>query len=308
VHVHRNARLTVVQRRELVEYVMVQGRSRHDAAMAFRVSERTVYKWLARFRDEGLEGLADRSSRPRRSPRRVRPSVAAVIEMLRFRRWSGPQIARALQMSRSTVTVVLARLGLNRLRKLEVPEPPNRYERRHPGDLVHIDIKKLGRFVAPGVRVTGDRTGRSRKAGWEFLHVCVDDHSRLAYVELLDSEGRYDAAGFLERAVRFYAEHGIRVRCVMTDNGGCYVSNHWRNTCRQLRVRHQKTRAYRPRTNGKAERFIQTALREWAYVRTYETSHQRAQALTHWIRFYNHHRPHGSLNDKAPISRTPTAA
>jgi transposase InsO family protein len=305
VQVHRNARLTVVQRLELVEFVLVAGHTRRAAALEFRVSERTVYKWLARFRERGAAGLVDRSSRPRRSPRRTPSSVAAAIEMLRFRRLSGPAIARVLRMARSTVSVVLRRLGLNRLSRLDPPEPPNRYERRQPGDLVHIDIKKLGRFVAPGVRVTGDRSGRSRRAGWEYLHVCIDDHSRLAYVELRDTQDRHDAVEFFEHAVAFYADHGVAVRRVMTDNGGCYRSHEWRTRCTRLGIRHLTTRPYRPRTNGKAERLIQTLLRDWAYIRPYNSSNERAAALAPWIHFYNHRRPHGSLNDKAPITRIP---
>ena len=307
---HRNARLSFQARRLLVERVREEGWTVEDAADAAGCSVRTVYKWLARFDAEGDAGLEDRSSRPKSSPTRVPARLVEVIEQLRRRnRWSGPHIAEQLELCVSTVSVVLGRLGLNRLSKVDPPEPPNRYERRHPGELVHVDTKKLGRFRRPGHRMTGDRHLRNRRAGWEYVHVCVDDHSRLAYVEIRPSEGADDSAAFLEAAIGFYRDHGVRVRRVMTDNALAYRHSHaWRRVCRRHRIKHIRTRPYRPRTNGKAERFIRIVLNEWAYSRVYPSSEARRAALAPWVDFYNHRRPHGSLGRQPPISRLPTAA
>jgi transposase InsO family protein len=235
-----------------------------------------------------------------------------LIETLRRTRMSSPKIAAKLRMAVSTVCAVLGRIGLNRISKLGPPEPPNRYERRRPGDLIHVDIKKLGRFVRPGHRVLG-RTGtgvhtKRRGHGWDFVHVAIDDHSRVAYVEILDSERADDAVAFLERAIEWFAILGVRVRSVMTDNGSCYVSHHWAATCKRRRITHLRTRPNRPRTNGKAERMIQTLQREWAYGAVYRTSTHRNRALQPWLRFYNHRRSHGSLGHQPPASRLPTAA
>jgi transposase InsO family protein len=213
------------------------------------------------------------------------------------------RIAAELRMAVSTICAVLVRLGLNRLSRLEPPEPPNRYCRRHPGELVHLDVKKLGRFQRPGHRVRGRGRGRSLGAGWEFVHVAVDDSSRLAYVEILADEKAATAIAFLERALGWFVERGVRIERVMTDNGSCYRSDAWAGACAHHQLRHLRTRAYRPRTNGKAERFIQTLLREWAYAAAYTTSDQRALALAPWLDYYNHRRPHGALGHQPPTAR-----
>jgi len=302
--------LSFQARKLLVERVREDGWTVAEAAEAAGCSERTAYKWLARFAAEGEGGLEDRSSVPKTSPTRLAQGLVDAIEQLRRQnRWSGPRIAEQLALCLSTVTLVLARLGLNQVAKLDPPEPPNRYERRHPGELVHIDTKKLGRFDRPGHRVTGDRRGRNRRAGWEHVHVCVDDHSRLAYIEVRDSDDATDCAAFLEAAIGFYRDRGVRVRRVMTDNALAYRrSKAWRRMCRRHRIKHIRTKPYRPRTNGKAERFIRIMLSEWAYARPYPSSTQRRAALAPWIDFYNHRRPHGSLGRQPPISRIPTAA
>lgn len=308
---HRNAKLSFQARRLLVERVRDECWTVGEAAEAAGCSQRTAYKWLARFDAEGDSGLEDRSSAPKTCPTRVAEAVVDAIRLLREQnRWSGPRIAEQLTVSLSTVTLVLARLGLPRLSRIDPPEPPNRYERRHPGELVHIDTKKLGRFNQPGHRVTGDRRSRDRNGvGWEHVHVCVDDHSRLAFVEVRDTDDGDDCARFLEAAIAFYATHGIRIRRVMTDNAFAYRrSNAWRRVCRRHRIKHLRTKPYRPRTNGKAERLIRILLNEWAYARPYPSSAERRAALAPWLEFYNHRRPHGSLGRQPPISRTPSAA
>jgi transposase InsO family protein len=309
VKLHGNAKLTPVQRRLLVHRVLEEHWTFADAAEAFGVSERTAYRWARRWRD-GDRVLADRSSAPKRVPRRTSARLVELIEALRRTRMTSPKIAAKLRLAVSTVCAVLARLGLNRVSRLGPPEPPNRYVRRRPGELIHVDIKKLGRFVRPGHRVTGrDAAGaRSRGLGWEFVHVAIDDCSRVAYVEILDDEQGPTAVGFLERAVAWLRSLGVHVRRVMSDNGSCYVSRVWTAACRRLRIKHLRTRPNRPRTNGKAERFIQTLQREWAYAAVYQTSDQRARALRPRLHFYNHRRPHGSLGHQAPTSRLPTAA
>ena len=234
-----------------------------------------------------------------------------LIEQLRRTRMTSPKIAARLGMAVSTVCAVLARLGLNRLSRLGPPEPPNRYVRRRPGELVHVDIKKLARFVRPGHRVMGrDAPGMRAqiRQGWEFVHVAVDDYSRVAYVEVLPDETAATAIGFVERAMSWFAMHGVRVRELLSDNGSCYIAHDFARACRRLRIKHIRTRPHRPRTNGKAERFIQTLQREWAYAAVYQTSDHRARALPRWVRFYNQRRPHGSLGHQPPISRLPTAA
>ncbi len=298
---HGNARLCPFQRELMCSRVRLEGWSIARAAEAAGCSERTTQKWLARF-DAG-EPMTDRSSRPHHSPTRTPAETEAVIETLRRLRMTGPQIAEKLQMPLSTVTSVLKRIGLNRLSKLEPPEPPNRYCRRHPGELIHIDIKKLGRFNKPGHRVTGRGPGhRTHRAGWEAVHVCVDDTSRVAYVEVLPDEKAVTCIGFLDRAIAWFAAHGITIERVMTDNGSAYVSKAWAEHCTRLEIRHLRTRPYRPRTNGKAERFIQTMLREWAYAAVYQSSDQRREALGPWIWRYNNQRLHSALGHKTPIS------
>ena len=302
MRLHGNAKLTPFQRALLCERVREEGWTVEEAASAAGCSERTVYRWLARH--DGGEPMTDRSSAPHRRPTRTTPSVEAEIERLRRLRFTSTKIAATLEMSTSTVCVVLKRLGLNRLWKLGPPEPPNRYCRRHAGELVHVDVKKLGRFTRPGHRRLGRGPGRhDNGAGWEAVHVCVDDATRLAYVEVLTDERALTTIGFFERAVAWFAARGIRVRQVMSDNGAPYISKPWAAWCSTHRIEHIRTRPYRPRTNGKAERFIQTMLREWAYAATYPTSTQRARALPAWIDYYNHQRPHGALGHKTPASR-----
>jgi transposase InsO family protein len=274
--------------------------------MAAGCSERTCYRWLERF-DAG-EAMTDRSSAPHHVPGRTPPETEAVIEKLRRLRWTSTRIAAELDLATSTVCAVLKRIGLHRLSRLEPPEPPNRYCRRHPGELIHIDVKKLGRFNRPGHRVTGRGPGHhNHKVGWEAVHVCVDDTSRLAYVEILPNETAETSVGFLQRAVSWFADHGITVERVMTDNGAPYVSTRWARWCADHDIRHLRTRPYRPRTNGKAERFIQTMLREWAYAATYQSSRHRADVLPTWVSYYNNRRPHSALGHKTPASRLTTA-
>jgi transposase InsO family protein len=248
--------------------------------------------------------LQDRSSRPHRLRQ---PTPAAVVEkvaVLRRQRFTGKQIAAELDISAATVSRILTRLGLNRIAALEPAEPVRRYEREHPGELIHLDIKKLGRFERIGHRITGDpQQGKSRGAGWEFVHVCIDDASRVAFSQILPDEKKESAVAFLKAAVAYYQSLGVAVARVMTDNGSCYRSRAFRKACRDLGLRHIRTRPYTPKTNGKAERFIQTALREWAYAQAYPTSDRRAQELPHWLHRYNWHRPHGSLKSRPPISR-----
>jgi transposase InsO family protein len=289
------------------------------AAEAAGVTERTVFRWLARFRAEGEMGLVDRRPVPRRVPRRTPADRVQVICELRRLRLTAAEISERLEMPLSTVSAVLKREGLGKRSRLEPPEPVNRYERKRPGELVHIDIKKLGRIQGgPGKRVTrrGERWPPTRTdaagvrrgiVGWECVHVAVDDFSRLAYVEVLPDEKAPTAIGFLERAVAFFASHGIEIERVMTDNGSAYVSHAHRLACHRLGIRHLRTRPYRPRTNGKAERFIQTLTRRWAYGRSYNSSAERTAALTSWLDHYNFKRPHGSLSHKPPGSRLTNA-
>lgn len=303
MRLHPNAKTTPYTREQIVERVLRLGWAVSDAAQAAGVSERTVYRWMARFRAEGRAGLRDRDCRARRI-RRTPEGRAARIERLRRRqRLTGAEIAARVGMPRSTVAAVLKRRGLERLSRLDPRPPVVRYERDRPGELLHLDIKKLGRFRRIGHRITGNRHRRHRRGGWEFVHVCIDDHSRLGYVEILADETAETAAGFLQRAVHWFRRRGIRTERILTDNGGCYVSQVFRAACRGLDVRHLRTKPYRPETNGKAERFIQTLLREWAYKRPYRTSNQRKRQLEPWLRYYNQQRPHGALAGRPPQSR-----
>lgn len=283
--------------------LMLDGRPVAVAAASTGASRAPGYRWWRRFRREGWDGLHERRSTPHRQPRRLSPAAEAEILAVRERTGAGPLIVGALLgRPASTIGKVLRRLGRSRLPR--APRPPvQRYERARPGELLHIDIKKLGRFWEVGKRIRGDAVQRSRHAGWQFAHVAVDDHSRLAYVELLPSERATDAVAFLERACVWYRDQGIAVTAVMTDNGSAYVSRAWRDRCARLGLRHLRTRPYTPRTNGKAERFIQTLLRSWAYGFAYPTSAHRARALAGWLRWYNRRRPHGSLGGLPPISR-----
>ncbi len=299
---HANAKTTPKTRLLLVQRIQ-DGWDTASAAEAVGVSRRCAWKWLARYRSEGLAGLEDRSCAPGSIPHRTNKAKVRQIERLRKRRLAAHQIARLLRMARSTVSAVLVRLGLNRLKALEPKEPANSYERARPGELIHLDVKKLGRIKKIGKRIHGDRSVRSRGAGWEYVHVCVDDYSRVAYVEVLEDEKGATAAGFLRRAVAWYAQLGVRVERALTDNGSCYRSRDYRRACDELGVTPKRTRPYRPRTNGKAERFIQTILREWAYAKAYRTSAWRNLALPRWLRHYNRVRPHASLGFLPPMTR-----
>jgi len=304
MNVHKNARLTPLRRRELVVR-LESGELARAVADRLGVSLRTVRKWRGRYRVEGARGLEDRSSRPHSSPRQTAPAIALGIKVLRLQRWTCAQIGRAVGVSAATAARILRRAGLSRRGRLEAPPVIQRYEYPAPGDLLHLDTKKLGRIAGVGHRFTG-RAGNvnlHHGIGWEYLHIAVDDHSRVAYVELLTDERGVTAAGFLRRALRWFRARGVRVRRVLTDNGSGYISRSFRATCRGLHVVHRRTRPYTPRTNGKAERFIQTALREWAYLRPYYTSADRAHHLTGWIDHYNCARPHGSLAAQPPMSR-----
>jgi transposase InsO family protein len=303
--IHKNARLTPHSRAELVRRVIEVGQTPKAVATAFGVCPRTALKWLARYRAEGPAGLRDRSSRPHKLRKPTPRAVVERIARLRRERRTGAQIAAEVGVSPATVSRILRRLGLNRLSAIEPAEPVRRYERDHPGEILHIDIKKLGRFTRAGHRITGERKGQSntRGVGWEFVHVCIDDNSRVAFSQILPDEKKHSAVAFLKAAVAYYQSLGMTVQRVMTDNGSCYKSFAFRDACRDLKIKHIRTKPYTPKTNGKAERFIQTALREWAYARAYETSDQRAAELPLWLHRYNWHRPHGSLDDKPPISR-----
>jgi transposase InsO family protein len=308
---HANAATCPKSRLKIVRRAL-NGEARETIAAEYEISTRTIAKWVVRYRAEGEAGLCDRSSAPGSIPHRTREDRVAAIAALRRLRMTAAEIALCLGMPLSTVSAVLARIGLGRLSRLEPPEPANRYERARPGELVHVDVKKLGVIAGAGHRMTGRRTSQNanRRArrrgapkGWEFVHVCVDDATRLAYVEVLADEQGTTAAGFLRRAVAFYRRHGIAVARVMSDNGSCYRSTIHALACRLLGLKHLRTRPYRPRTNGKAERFIRTLLGGWAYGAIYATSRERTAALDGWLWTYNHRRPHGSLSHKPPIAR-----
>jgi transposase InsO family protein len=299
---HANARTCPNSRRLLVTRIEEEGWSLTEAAAAAGVSERSARKWLARWRAEGPGGLRDRSSAPKRIPHRTPAATIDLVERLRRIQLTAAEIAEALELALSTVSLWLKRLGLGKLSRLEPPEPPNRYERSRPGELVHVDVKRLGRFGVAGKRVVGRRRA-SRGYGWEFCHVMVDDATRLAYVEVLVNERGETAVAFLRRGVAWFSERGVRVERVMTDNGSPYVSTVHAIACRELGLRHLRTRPYRPRTNGKAERFIQTMLREWAYGRLYRSSAERRSQLGLWLNRYNYRRKHGSLGHRPPAAR-----
>ena len=304
MNIHKNARLTALGRERMVRQ-LESGQTPKVIAEAAGVCPRTVRKWVDRYRREGLAGLKDRSSRPHRLHRPTAQAIIEQVERLRRQRYTGKQIAAELGISPATVSRILRRLGLNKLAALEPVQPVRRYEREHPGELIHIDIKKLGKIDGVGHRITGDRTrqSNSRGIGWEAVHVCIDDHSRVAFAQVLPDEKKQSAAAFLRAAVAYYASLGIKVARVMTDNGACYKSFDFRDACRELSLRHIRTKPYTPKTNGKAERFIQTALREWAYAKAYVHSHGRTAELPIWLHRYNWHRPHGSLKAQTPISR-----
>src|SRR5574341_809148 len=302
---HKNARLTPKGREEMVRAVVDGGLTKAEAARRFNTTPKTVAKWVDRFRTEGVDGLRDRSSRPLSSPSQTPPATCAAVEALRRRRYTGKQIAAEEGVSQATVSRILRRRGLNKLSALEPAEPVRRYERENPGELIHIDIKTLGKFNQSAHRITGDRRGQSnsRGVGWEYVHVCIDDHSRVAFAKIMPSEKKRSAIAFLKAAIAYYASLGIKVERVMTDNGSCYKSFAFRRACKRSGLKHIRTKPYTPKTNGKAERFIQTSLREWAYAQAYENSRQRKDQLPIWLHRYNWHRPHAGIDDKTPISR-----
>ena len=307
---HANARLSVKGRELLVERIEVAGWSLMEAAAAAGISDRTAWKWLARHREEGSGGLLDRSSAPGLVANRTDERRVEAIAALRRLRLTGAEIAEVLEMALSTVSGILTRIGMGKLGRLGL-EPAVRYERARPGELIHIDVKKLGRIARPGHAMLGGQPARAlagyhRKAhqlGWEFVHIAIDDATRLAYVEVLDDEKATTAIGFLRRAIAHYASYGITVEQLITDNGPAYRSTIHAIACRTLAIRHLRTRPYRPQTNGKAERFIRTLLGGWAYGAIYHDSTERNTALAAWIDFYNHRRPHGAINHKPPIAR-----
>ena len=300
--VHENARTTAHGRRLMVDR-LAAGWTVQAVAASFGVDRKTVRKWRDRHAAEGLAGLVDRSSRPQRSPSRLSEETSAAILALRRQRLTGPAIARRLGRPVSTVGLVLHRGGLGRLSMLDPKPPVVRYEKERPGELIHIDIKKLGRIEGIGHRITGDRSRPTRGRGWEYLHVCVDDASRLAYTELLPDERKESAVAFLARALAWFASLGVTAQRVMTDNGSAYRSHAFREACTAAGLKHKRTRPYTPRTNGKAERFIQTSLREWAYLQPFASSAERSAAMRPWLHDYNSTRPHSALAGKAPISR-----
>jgi transposase InsO family protein len=302
--IHKNARLTLRMRAELVDAVLKQGFTLKRAASRFNVSAKTAAKWVERFRTGGPDDLRDRSSRPRRSPRQADGALVLQAIELRRLRYTVRRIASALRLSPATVSRSLRRAGLNRLERLDPPPPAVRYERRRPGDLIHFDIKRLARILRPGHRVHGDRTRESRGAGYEYLHIAIDDHSRISFAAILPDQKHTSAMLFFHMARAHFSRFGFTCRALLTDNGSCYRHHRFQQMVRGQSMRHQFTRAYRPQTNGKAERFIQTALREWAYARTYQSSLQRTELLEDWLHDYNFHRPHASLNYNSPASRS----
>src|SRR5687767_9636444 len=307
MNIHQNARLTPIGRERMVRTIVEGGQTPQAAARAAGVCPRTARKWVDRFKAEGLAGLADRSSRPKRLRRPTSPAVVNEVINLRRQRLSGQHIAKTVGVSPATVSRILNRVGLSRLRDLEPPEPARRYERQHPGELIHIDIKKLGRFHQVGHRITGDRTrqssprGRGQGAGWEFVHVCIDDASRIAFTRIMPDEKAKSAIAFLKAAIAYYKSLGVKVVRVMTDNGSCYKAFAFARACKSLKLKHIRTRPYTPKTNGKAERFIQTALREWAYAIPFRSSATRAADLQRWLAWYNQNRPHASLGRRSPV-------
>jgi transposase InsO family protein len=303
MNTHKNARLTFARRMQLVRSVLDQKLEPAIAAAEQGVSVATARKWLGRFLAEGEAGLMDRSSRPRRSPRSISASQALLIVELRRRLLIQARIAKSVGVSVATVSRVLKRAGISRLSDLMPSEPIVRYEHANPGDLLHIDTKKLGRIERLGHRITGDPRDSTGGAGWEFLFVGIDDHARIGFTQMHRRERGYNAAAFLRAAVAYFASLGVTVRRVLTDNGAAFRSRRFSNACRRLEIKHSFTRPYRPQTNGKAERFIQSALREWAYGIPYNHSSERAHMLERWIHHYNWHRPHQGIGGHAPMAR-----
>ena len=308
MNIHRCARTCAAGRALLVDRVLMQGWTPAEAATAAGVSVRTVYKWLRRFRLEGANGLEDRSSRPHHSPMQLQLEKADIVLTLRrTKRLTAAKIAAALHLARSTVARLLQRHGLGRLALLEPKPEPRSYEWPRPGDMLHVDVKKLARIVRPGHRIHGQRRLQMKGVGWEYVHVAIDDYTRLAYAEVLRNEKRPTAVGFLRRAHAWYARHGITIQRVLSDNGACYKSG-FTDACAQLGIWHLRTRPYTPRTNGKAERLIQTLLREWAYARCYPKSRRRTAALLRYLRYYNRKRPHAGCGALTPMMKLERAA
>jgi len=300
---HSKAKLTALSRAEMIKRIVDLHQPVARVALGFGISERCAYTWLARFRAEGAAGLHDRSSRPKGSPRTTHPLRVARVLALRRRRLPGFQIAHATKLAKATVSRLLRRHRL-RLAQLSPPPPIHRYERAHPGELLHFDIKKLARIERTGHRITGDRQrDHVPGAGWEYLHIAIDDHSRFAFAQLLPDESARSALAFLHAALSFFQRHGVHTQRVYSDNGSCYRSRAMRETVAALGLKHRFTRPYTPKTNGKAERFIQTSLREWAYAHSYSHSDQRSARLSAFLHNYNWHRPHHSLKLRSPVSR-----
>jgi transposase InsO family protein len=303
MNIHKNARLTLIRRVEMVEDVLHGRLPSSQVGARFGVSDATVRKWLGRFLSEGREGLMDRSSRPANCPRALEAGKALTVVELRKKRMTQARIAQYLQISKATVSRVLSRAGLSKLADLDPVEPVQRYEHERPGDLIHIDTKKLGRIETTGHRATGDRRDRTRGAGWEVLFVAIDDHARIAFTELYPDETQENANRFLGKAHAYFCSLGVRPKALLTDNGSAFRSRSFKATCGELGLKHRFTRPYRPQTNGKAERFIQSALREWAYGFVYKNSSERTDMLKEWNHHYNWHRPHQGIAGNAPMSR-----
>jgi len=298
---HQNARTTPLGRAEMIRRILDEGQPLREVARGFGISERTARKWLARFKAEGPSGLDNRSSRPTTVANRTAEYwIGVMVQLRRDYRLTAEEIASKLKLARSTVAAWLTRRGVGRLAALEPKEPPRRYQRQRAGELIHLDIKKLARFERVGHRITGDRRHSSVGAGYDCFHVAIDDATRLAYVEVLPDETRRSTTAFLVRALRWFRARGIQVERVMTDNGSGYVARLFRKALRMLRIRHIRTRPYTPKTNGKAERFIQTLLREWAYAIPFSSSQSRVADLPRWLTWYNQQRPHGSLGRRTP--------
>lgn len=304
MNIHQNARLTPIGREAMVRDIL-RGQTPAAAARKAGVCPRTARKWLDRYRREGVAGLQDRSSRPQRLNNPTCPDKVEHIIQLRRRKLTGIHIAKIVGISAATVSRVLRCAGLSRMKDLEPKLPENRYELPNPGDMIHIDIKRFARFTRPGHRVTeGVRSeGRIKGIGYEYLHVCVDDHSRLAFTALFPNEQAVSAIQFLKDAIAWYAKLGIKIKRLMTDNGSCYRAKTFAKACRKLGIKHIFTKPYTPRTNGKAERFIKTMITEWAYARSYENFEQRAKVLFPWTHMYNWHRPHAGIKGKTPVER-----
>jgi transposase InsO family protein len=303
MNIHKNARLTLIRRVEMVEDVLRNRLPSCQVAAHFGVSETTVRKWLGRFLAEGRDGLMDRSSRPANSPLALEAGKALTVIELRKKRMTQARIAQYLHISKATVSRVLARAGLSKLSDLDPVEPVRRYAHERPGDLIHIDTKKLGRIEVTGHRATGDRRDRSRGAGWEVLFIAIDDHARIAFTELYPDETQENANSFLMKANAYFCSLGVRPKALLTDNGSAFRAKSFKCKCAELGLKHRFTRPYRPQTNGKAERFIQSALREWAYGFIYKNSTERQEMLKEWNHHYNWHRPHQGIAGKAPMSR-----